>query len=131
MLAIIFFLSLIGYIPAAQEPVTEFEIYDPTTVITFPGRVLEIKQVMSPYHKHYGQFARMQTDYGEMKVYLGPSWFLKKQKIKISVGEQLEITGSKIYYNGEPLVMAAEIRKEGWILRLRNKYNGTPFWEQI
>jgi len=54
-------------------------------------------------------------------------WYLENQDIKIKSKDKIEIKGSRITYNGEPVIIAAEIKKGEDILKLRDD-DGLPFW---
>jgi hypothetical protein len=69
---------------------------------------------------------RFVTDQGNKYiVYLGPKWFIENQKIKFIAGDKVEVRGKK-YGNA---IIATEIGKGDWTMKLRNEEDGMPSWE--
>ena len=69
---------------------------------------------------------RFTTDQGNKYiVYLGPKWFLDNQKVKFSAGDKVEVRGKKF---GDKII-ASEVGKGDWTMKLRNEEDGMPSWE--
>jgi hypothetical protein len=69
---------------------------------------------------------RFKTDQGNAyTVYMGPKWFIDNQKIKFSPGDSVTVRGKKI---GSAIV-ATEVSKGDWTMKLRNEEDGQPSWE--
>jgi hypothetical protein len=64
---------------------------------------------------------------GEMAIHLGPEWYIEHQDFEIKVGDKIEVTGSKVTFQGKPAMIAAEVKKNHDVLKLRDE-NGFPFW---
>jgi hypothetical protein len=62
-----------------------------------------------------------------ISVHLGPSWYLDRQDFSIKNGDEIEVTGSRIDFSGNPAIIAAEVRQGGKVLKLRDN-NGIPVW---
>jgi hypothetical protein len=122
-------------------------MYDTTTETTLKGTVEEVKTVsgmmggggrMAPGGRTGAQgMAMMQgihvmlkTDAETLEVHLGPSAFLKDQKIEIAKGDALEIVGSRIKIGKSEALIAREVRKgqTSWTLR---DANGRPRWAMM
>jgi hypothetical protein len=58
-------------------------------------------------------------------VYMGPKWFIENQKIKFKAGDSVMVRGKKF---GSAIV-ATEISKGDWTMKLRNEEDGQPSWE--
>jgi hypothetical protein len=69
----------------------------------------------------------VKTDKEPLSVHLGPTWYIQRQDIKIMPGDKVEITGSKINFQGQPAIIATEVKKGTEILKLRDQ-NGFPVW---
>jgi hypothetical protein len=69
----------------------------------------------------------IRTDSDSVSVHLGPAWFIENQEISIAAGDPVEVRGSQIAYEGEPAVIAAEVRKGEVALMLRDA-GGRPVW---
>lgn len=69
----------------------------------------------------------LKTEKETLTVYLGPGWFLEKQGMKISDLDRVQVTGSRITVQGQPALLAGEVRKGEQVLKLRNE-QGQPLW---
>jgi hypothetical protein len=58
-------------------------------------------------------------------VFLGPKWFLDGQKIKIMPKDKVEVRGKKV----DQYIIASEISKDAWTMKLRNEEDGFPNWD--
>jgi hypothetical protein len=58
-------------------------------------------------------------------IYMGPKWFIENQKIKFKAGDSVMVRGKKF---GSAIV-ATEISKGDWTMKLRNEEDGQPSWE--
>ncbi len=106
-------------------------MYDPKTVETVSGQVANVQQV---HHKGggrrgggYGVHVRLKTDTGEIWVHLGPGWYLDQKGLKIAAGDHIEVRGSRVTLEGQPAIIAAEVKKGGQSLKLRDDA-GVPAW---
>ena len=106
----------------------EKEFFDRNTVDTILGTVISVDKQVTPLHKYYGISVKLRTDHGDFIVYVGPHWFLQRQNLSLAPGDRLEVTGSRLAIDDVPSMIAAEVRKNQVIYRLRNKYEGTPLW---
>jgi hypothetical protein len=78
--------------------------------------------------KSYGVNLTVKTDKETLTVYLGPSWYIDRQDIKIKKNDIVEVKGCKKIYNGGYVIVAKEIIKDNKVLRLRDD-DGNPVWE--
>ena len=102
-------------------------MYNPSTVETVKGEITKIDKITPFSGMYYGIHVFVKTDKGELSVHLGPGWFIENQDTRINVGDKVEIKGSQIVFNGEPTIIAAEVRKGEHVLVLRDE-NGFPVW---
>jgi hypothetical protein len=100
--------------------------YNPATEVTVRGTVEEVRQVTRG-QGWSGTHLTLQTDAGKLDVHLGPSKFLEAKKFTISKGDQVEVIGSKVQYQGHDVLIAREITKGDHRLTLRNA-QGIPAW---
>lgn len=69
---------------------------------------------------------RFVTDQGnKFVVYMGPKWFIENQKIKFAAGDAVEVRGMK----HRDAIIATEVSKGNWTMKLRNEEDGLPSWE--
>jgi hypothetical protein len=101
-------------------------IWNPETVATLTGTV----ETIDPIVMGYGLSAlrlQLKTSEGLVRVRIGPSWWVAEKKIAFTKGETLEVKGSRLVFAGEPSIVAAEIRRGGDRLVLRDAA-GKPAW---
>ncbi|RJP25899.1 MAG: DNA-binding protein [Candidatus Abyssobacteria bacterium SURF_5] len=103
-------------------------LYDPDTVVTVSGTVTDIDyfQPSAGMAEGVHLFLR-QPDGTPTEVHLGPRWYIENQDISIDEGDFVEVTGSRIMFEGEPVVIASSLRMDGQVLRLRDR-QGYPLW---
>jgi len=58
-------------------------------------------------------------------VYMGPKWFIENQKIKFMPGDSVMVRGKKFGSS----IIATQISKGDWTMKLRNEEDGMPSWE--
>lgn len=102
-------------------------MYDPKTVEDIKGKVLRVDSFTSRRKFSYGVHLQVQTANEIIPVHLGPAWYLDSQEIEIEPNDTLKITGSRIRFDGESAIVAAQITKGNTTVKLRNK-NGFPVW---
>lgn len=102
-------------------------MYDAKTVETVAGEVTKVDRIVPMRGMSGGVHVVLKTDTGEVSVHLGPQWYLENQDVKIAPGDTLEITGSRATIQGQPALIAAEVRKGDEVLKLRDAA-GVPVW---
>ena len=102
-------------------------LYDPKTVETISGLVVAAPVPSSPEGMPDRVRLTVKTDKETIPVFLGPSWFIEKQEMKISALDQIQVTGSRIMVRGKPVIIAAEVKKGDMVLKLRDE-SGAPLW---
>jgi len=102
-------------------------MFNPATVETITGEVIAIDKLTPLRGMHYGIHMTVKTDKESISVHLGPGWFIENQDIKIAAKDRIEVKGSRVTYNGNPAIIAAEIKKGNDVLKLRDE-SGFPAW---
>ena len=102
-------------------------MYDSKTVETLSGEVVSVDKFTPGRKMSYGVHFTLKTDKETIPVHLGPSWYMEKQGMTIASGDKVEVTGSRITYEGKPTIIAAEVKKGGQVLKLRDAA-GVPAW---
>ena len=62
-------------------------------------------------------------------VYLAPDDYLKDFGCHFTKGDRIQVKGSKVKYNGGPVVLAREVRLEATTVYLRDEH-GVPYWDK-
>jgi hypothetical protein len=103
-------------------------MYDPKTVETLSGEVVSMEEMTSMRGmSSYGVHLALKTDKETIPVHLGPGWFIENQDTQIAPKDTIEVKGSRITFEGKPAIIAAEVRKGGEVLKLRDE-SGFPVW---
>jgi hypothetical protein len=76
-----------------------------------------------------GTHLMVKTDSETLEVHIGPTFYLEEQKFTFGVGDQIEVTGSKVKYQGVDALLAREVKKGDKTLLLRNA-QGIPLWSK-
>lgn len=101
--------------------------YDPQTVITVSGVVVSLTPPQAEAGLPYLAYLTLRTEEEKIKVFLGPNLYVDKLPMKIKELDRILVTGSKITWEGKPVILAAEVKKGEQVLKLREP-NGTPLW---
>jgi hypothetical protein len=100
-------------------------MFDPTTLTSIRGRIVEIEQ--RPRGASAGIHMRVATETGTTDVHLGPAWYLDAQDAHLSVGDQVEVRGSRITVDNRSAIVAVEVTRGNDVLTLRDN-SGVPRW---
>ena len=103
------------------------KMYDPTTVETISGEVVSVDKITPIKGMHYGIHLMVKTEKETISVHLGPWWYIENQDFEIKPKDMIEVKGSRVTFEGKPAIIAAEIKKDGEMLKLRDE-NGFPAW---
>jgi hypothetical protein len=102
-------------------------MYDTKTVETISGEVVSVDQFVNGRGSGQGMHLVVKTERETLSVRLGPTQYLESQDFRVVVGDRVEIKGSRVTLNGKPAIIAAEVKKDGKTLKLRDE-NGLPLW---
>lgn len=102
-------------------------MYDPKTVDTVTGEVVKVDRITPMRGMSGGVHLVLKTDKGDVSVHLGPQWYLENQDVKIEPKDAVQVTGSRVTVQGQPALIAAEVKKGDQVLKLRDAA-GTPVW---
>jgi hypothetical protein len=102
-------------------------LYDPKNVETFHGVILSIQDITPLPGMRPGIALQLQTAKETISVHLGPSWYLENQDFELNSQDKVVVKGSRITCNGQPAIVAAQVRKGGQVLLLRDA-KGLPLW---
>jgi len=102
-------------------------MYDPKTIETIVGTVEKVDKMTPGKGMSYGVHLIMKTEKETIDVHLGPGWYIENQDVKLTPGDKVEIKGSRITFQGKPVIIAAEVKKGEETLKLRDE-SGFPVW---
>jgi hypothetical protein len=101
--------------------------FDPATVTTVSGTVASVETVPPAKGMGGGVHLMLKTATETIAVHLGPSWYLDRQPTKVAAGDAIDVKGSRVTVQGQPVIIAAEVRKGSAVLTLRDAA-GVPRW---
>jgi hypothetical protein len=102
-------------------------LYDAKTVETIKGEVVRVRTFTPGKGMSSGVHLELKTDVGMLPVHLGPSWYIENQDTGIEARDIVEVMGSRVVFDGQLALIAAEVRKGEGALRLRDQ-DGYPAW---
>lgn len=102
-------------------------MYDPHSVVTLEGEVVDIFAVVPQGASGRGIHLRLRTRSGDIVAHLGPEWYLENQEFAIEPGDRISITGSLVNYQGQEAIVAAMVVDGDDVLELRDE-RGFPRW---
>lgn len=109
-------------------PKTDYgRMYNPKTVETIIGEIVSVDKITPRQGMFYGIRIVVKTNEMTLPVHLGPGWYIENQDIMFEQNDKVEVTGSRITFEGKPAIVAAEIKKGDEVLILRDN-NGFPAW---
>ena len=112
-------------VPAFAEKAPK---YDPSTEGVFKGTVVEVRDRQCPVSGGLGSHVVLKlADGSSIEIHLATSKFVKTYDLTFKEGDQLEVTGSKIRFEGVETVYAREVKRGNDTYVFRDK-DGNPVW---
>jgi plastocyanin len=102
-------------------------MYKPETAEKISGEVVSIEKIIRGKKRFSGIHLIVKVNEETVTVHLGPEWYIENQDMKIEEKDKIEITGSKTFDEGKPVITAYEVKRGDNILVLRDE-NGFPAW---
>ena len=101
-------------------------IFDRKAVQTIQGTIVAVDRT-NARDMWQGIHVRVRTASETVDVHLGPAWFVDTGEIALAAGSRVQITGSRVKYQGKPLLIAMSLTRGEMTLRLRDA-DGFPYW---
>ena len=128
---IILIIALAASVPvfAAQSSDNKEAVpkYDPSTEATFKGTVDEVRDRNCPVSRGMGSHILLKTGDTTIEVHIAPTKFVKDYEVVFEKGDQIEVIGSKVKFEGVDTIFAREIRRGNDTFVFRDK-DGKPIW---
>lgn len=126
--ALLFFSTGVLFSQVAQAPGGNYSrIYDINTVETVAGQIRSIDIIHPSNNSSNGIHMTIYLPTGDIIVHLGPEWYIDNQTLQLKADDNVLVTGSKVTYKGDLVIIAKEVIKDGQVLNLRDDY-GFPLW---
>jgi hypothetical protein len=114
-----------GEKPQNKEAVPK---YDTATEAIFKGTVEEVRDRVCPVSGGMGSHIILNIgDNKTIEVHLATTKFVKTYELEFNKGDQLEVVGSKVKFEGVDTIFAREIRRGTDTFVFRDK-DGKPIW---
>jgi len=102
--------------------------YNPATEAVFKGTVEEVRDRQCPVSGGMGSHVVLKLDDGTtIEVHLATTKFVKEYELVFNKGDVLEVTGSKVQFEGVETIFAREVKRGNDIFVFRDK-DGKPVW---
>jgi hypothetical protein len=99
--------------------------FDPKAVTTIQAKVVEVQRIARGRHEGIHLAVAMGSE--NVAVHLGPDFYVDAQPLKLAKGDQIEVKGARTTFDGQPVIIAQEVRRGDQVLALRDA-NGLPLW---
>jgi len=103
--------------------------YDSAAEVTLRGVVQDVKNFYCPVSGEEGTHLTLTTDQGNVEVHVAPARFLSGQRWQFFRGDELEVVGSRIAFQGHPALIARSIVRGAQTVAVR-KADGKPLWAE-
>jgi hypothetical protein len=101
--------------------------YNAAAEVTLRGVVEDVQDFYCPVSGDEGTHLIVATATGKVRVHVAPTRFLSGQRWSFSRGDQVEVVGSRIIYQGHEALIARTIARGPDTVALRTA-NGSPLW---
>jgi len=119
---VIVVILLLGNGPKQRAPK-----YNVATETKVQGVVQEVRQFWCPVNGDEGTHLMLKTDSGILQVHVAPLRFLQGNGVNFSNGDQIEVVGSQVIYEGHDAMIARKITRGDQTFAFRQA-NGRPLW---
>jgi hypothetical protein len=129
----ILILGLMAATPSAMggetaKPGVAVPKYNPATESVFKGTVQEVRDHECPISGGLGSHVILKlADGATIEVHLATTKFVKTYDLTFKVGDQVEVTGSKVQFEGVDTIFAREVKRGDDVFVFRDK-DGKPVW---
>ncbi|MGC9293431.1 MAG: hypothetical protein ACP5EP_12050 [Acidobacteriaceae bacterium] len=125
LIAMVLAVSMAGWMFAQQVSGAQ-QAPQSNTETTSQGTVQKVIEV-SNGRGWNGTHLTLKTKDELYDVRVGPSYFITKNGFEFSTGDQIEVIGQEMSFNGTSTIIAQQITKNGKVLTLRDA-DGFPLW---
>jgi hypothetical protein len=97
--------------------------------MTITGKVTRVFTETLQDQMHPGMAFIVDTkDHGQVRVHLGPVWYLERQEFNLQPGQNVQVQGVCLEEQGQTRLIAAQVTVGDHVLMLRDA-EGRPMWE--
>jgi hypothetical protein len=112
----------------AQKPSGAVPKYDVTTEAKFKGIVDDVHDRQCPISGGMGSHFMLKLSDGKiLEVHLATTKFVKNYDLKFTKGDEVEVIGSKVDFEGADAILAREVKRGNDDFLFRDP-QGKPIW---
>ncbi len=102
--------------------------YDKATEVKLKGTVVEVRDYNCPISGTMGSHLMLKVqDGGTIELHLAATKYMKSYEMVFSKGDEIEVVGSKVKFNGADTILAREITRGQDSFVFRDE-KGKPVW---
>jgi len=117
-----------AYAAQTTSPNATVPKYNPATEGVFKGAVEEVRDRQCPVSGGMGSHVILKLEDGTtIEVHLAATKFVKEYELVFNKGDVLEVTGSKVQFEGVDTIFAREVKRGNDLFVFRDK-DGKPVW---
>jgi hypothetical protein len=102
-------------------------VYSTSNEGVLQGVVQDVQEFYCPISGDEGTHLLVKTADGNLQVHVAPTRFLRDKKLSFSKGDQIQVVGSRMIYNGHDTLIARTVTRGNETLAFREP-NGKPMW---
>jgi hypothetical protein len=103
--------------------------YSAAAEATLHGVVSDVQEFYCPVSGSMGTHLTLATESGPVQVHVAPSRFLEGENWQFSRGDEVEVVGSRIVFQGHDALIARTIVRGAQTVALR-RGDGKPLWAE-
>jgi len=111
----------------AKSPMQRAIVYNPSNEVTVQGVVQDVQEFYCPISGDEGTHLIVKTENGTLQVHVAPKRFLRGNNLSFSKGDQIQVVGSRIIYQGHDALIARTLVRGSQTMAFRQP-NGKPVW---
>ena len=101
--------------------------YDSSDEVSVQGIVQDVQQFYCPISGEQGTHLIVKTENGTVQVHVAPTRFLRSNNLSFNRGDEIQVIGSRIVYQGHEAMIARSITRADQTVAFREP-NGRPLW---
>jgi DNA/RNA endonuclease YhcR with UshA esterase domain len=101
--------------------------YNASNEVSVQGVVEDVQEFYCPISGDEGTHLMLKTENGTFQVHVAPRRFLRGNNLSFSKGDQIQVVGSRIIYQGQDALIARTVVRGNQTVAFREP-NGKPVW---
>lgn len=109
------------------SPRPRVPVYSTSSEGILQGVVQDVQEFYCPISGDEGTHLLVKTEDGTWQVHVAPTRFLRDKKLSFSKGDQIQVVGSRIIYNGHETLIVRTVTRANETTAFREP-NGKSMW---